>query len=404
MVVSSIRLPALSATVFFAIWAPCSGATNIGYYGENFDNSVEVEPVRKLIDYSRLTEESVAEYMQSTGKTINELLFVTAEKTSNPESIDLLVSLGADVNLGQKRCRKRNCYVVSPLHRSARYNSNPSVTRALLAHGAQVDAIDEKFGLQPIHEAASYSINPAVIEALLDHGANVNATSKNGETSLHKASDDNDIIIVRFLVERGADMSVRDKEGYLPIHEAAESRYTSNLEFFINAGIDVNSVTGDGYTPLLIAVRRKNYNSVNLLLENGANPAVATSSGYSPLHAAAYRHADINVISQLISNGANINAMTNGGRTPLAFSLYDTPHPEYIEELLKLGADPNMGDSPEAFLYDNAYCLEILDLLREYGSKSYPMQEFYWCSFLPGLNEFQEYISNSLSRLFSKVR
>ena len=60
----------------------------------------------------------------------------------------------------------------TPLHRAAA-TAHAAMVQLLLAHGAQVNAVDT-FGITPLHVGAAHGVE-AVVLALLDHGANPHA-------------------------------------------------------------------------------------------------------------------------------------------------------------------------------------------------------------------------------------
>src|SRR4051812_5816990 len=94
------------------------------------------------------------------------------------EIIDLLVSLGADVNAQNQR-------KVTPLHMAARYGL-PLVAAALLRHGADVNARDVNHET-PLYRAANLGY-PSVARVLLHHGADPHLPDRRGQTPLHRAA------------------------------------------------------------------------------------------------------------------------------------------------------------------------------------------------------------------------
>lgn len=90
--------------------------------------------------------------------------------------VELLLEKGADVNLPS-----RNAQHVMPLH-SAVAHQHLAIAKALLAHGADVNAIQAD-NFSPLHEAAQNGLTD-MIHLLLAHGANVNMRKADGETPL----------------------------------------------------------------------------------------------------------------------------------------------------------------------------------------------------------------------------
>lgn len=74
---------------------------------------------------------------------------------------------------------------------AAGYNQNPTVVRALLNAGANLEERNNN-GWTSLTRAARYSRNAEVVQALIDAGADATATNGEGETAwdLIQANDD----------------------------------------------------------------------------------------------------------------------------------------------------------------------------------------------------------------------
>ena len=70
----------------------------------------------------------------------------------------------------------------TPLHEAAESNENPSVVKALVEAGANIEAQDED-GKTPLHAAAILNKTPTAVTALLDAGADPKAETKDGKTA-----------------------------------------------------------------------------------------------------------------------------------------------------------------------------------------------------------------------------
>ena len=88
------------------------------------------------------------------------------------ETIKLLLQYGADVS--------PDANMMTPLHYAA-YNNNPQTINLLIDHGLDVNAQD-KNGNTPLHCAKSFlKENPRVIKTLLGRGADPNIRNKEGK-------------------------------------------------------------------------------------------------------------------------------------------------------------------------------------------------------------------------------
>ena len=155
-----------------------------------------------------------------------------AAGNENPPVIALLLRAGADVNARARGGR-------TPLHEAGARNGNPDVIAALVESGADVhswgddaDAIrwgGNKFiGMTrvniwtPLHEAAAQNGNPTVVKALIEAGADVNTIGEAGITPLFLATSTNeDPAILEALVRGGADVNEIYPWGWTPLHLAA---------------------------------------------------------------------------------------------------------------------------------------------------------------------------------------
>ena len=125
--------------------------------------------------------------------------------------------------------------------------------------------------------------------------APVDATSRHGETPLHRAVRNNDRQSVAALLQRGADVNVGSAAGWTPLHFAL-----------------VADTEGDDRHELAM-----------MLIERGADVNAETAvAGWTPLHFAVLHRDEPKIVAALIRRGANVNAQTRfGGWTPLHLAL-----------------------------------------------------------------------------------
>jgi len=138
-------------------------------------------------------------------------------------------------------------------------------------------------------QAAVSSNNPTITKVLIAAGANVNVTDKQKETPLHSAAMQGRAGLARVLLEGGAYVNARDEDGYTPLHSAAAWGHVELARMLLAAGADVNAGDKSRQTPLhLVASRRvpplAGYADVTrLLLDAGARPNVRAADGSTPL-------------------------------------------------------------------------------------------------------------------------
>lgn len=136
----------------------------------------------------------------------------------------------------------------------------------------------------------------------------------NGNTALHDAVSELDIIKAKLLIKYGADVNAVNNHGATPLLEfywggerAQESVELATL--LIDNGADVNAVCSYGTTALHDAAEGGNVPLMSLLIKNGADVNAASIVGSTPLHKAALL-GDEASIKFLLDNGANIHAKT----------------------------------------------------------------------------------------------
>lgn len=142
------------------------------------------------------------------GPTIHDMIAV-----GKADVVDAM--LAEDASLANAR----NYLEKTPLHFAVTVG-NEAIARALLSHGADVDAADTT-GLTPLHIAAIMN-QDAMAQLLLDSGANPNAKDDFEDTPLHSAALWGRIGMIELLVKNGADLNARNIMNKTPA-DSAES-------------------------------------------------------------------------------------------------------------------------------------------------------------------------------------
>ncbi|MDR3458658.1 MAG: ankyrin repeat domain-containing protein [Verrucomicrobiae bacterium] len=92
--------------------------------------------------------------------------------------------------------------------------------RALLAAGANPDAIRYDGFPAIVLVVAANTVDVELLKSFIKAGANVNATDRDGKAALHWAADKNRKDLVELLVQAGADVNLRTKSGLTPLNYA----------------------------------------------------------------------------------------------------------------------------------------------------------------------------------------
>jgi ankyrin repeat protein len=288
--------------------------------------------------------------------------------------VQLLIRAGADV-------KAANRYGVTPLSLACT-NGNAAMVELFLEGRADPNAALPG-GETPLMTAARTGTLGAV-KALLSHGAVVDAKDdRRGQTALMWAAAEGHAAVVQALIDAGADFRLRLPSGLTPLSFAVRAGRADVVFVLLTAGVDVNEtvpVEGRrrgyggrlppaGGTPLLLAVTNAHFELAARLLDKGANPN-ADLPGYTVLHAiTAVRKpgigdndpapqgsgtmTSIELVKALVARGANVNArMTRKvnlnntraneiGATPF-FLASLTADTELVKTLAALGADTSL--------------------------------------------------------------
>ena len=232
----------------------------------------------------------------------------------NTDIVERLLAAGADPN--------RALRAGETLLMRCASTGDPVAVRALLAHGADIDASEPSQGQTALMWAAA-NRQPAVTRVLLEHGAAVGARTRT----------------VRQLRGVGlqsttspAGATYFDAGGFTALLFAARHGAAASARLLLDAGADVNQPAADGNSPLVLAALSGHARLAEFLLERGADPHAA-GAGYNALHAAVLR-ADADLLQALLAAGADPNARLTGS-TPVPRWTY-----QYVLTLREKGGTP----------------------------------------------------------------
>ncbi|XP_072387018.1 uncharacterized protein [Diabrotica undecimpunctata] len=226
-----------------------------------------------------------------------------------------------------------------PLHSATKFGNLEEVQQ-LIEKGAIINEVDSD-GLTSLSIAVDCK-DLEVAKYLLAHGADVNAIEMSEERRpLHFATVNNDLEMTRLLTEAGANMQCPNSYGNLPIHIATEYGYVEIVKYFFENGIDVDIRNeSSGMTPLHMAACGGYIEIVDYLLLNNANVRLKDCQNRSSIHHGVLG-GNAKIVRGLIEKGVDINAKDMFKWTPLHLASRDG-YLEIVQLLLKNGAECNL--------------------------------------------------------------
>jgi ankyrin repeat protein len=222
------------------------------------------------------------------------------------------------------------------LHYAALYG-HPALMETFISRGAQLEARDER-QYTPLHIAVLEGKLP-LVTLLVRYGSDVNARDAKNNTPVHLAvTDSMNTQIISYLFSVGAEVNARNEHGESPLSIAAApsipSRYT---ELLLKAGADPNSRNSIGDSPLLRALAGGREVVGTMLLDAGADIYAQNHNGITPLVRALVR--GIDTVSWFYRS--SMNEMTdNEGNSPLHTAVSVGAQPEVVRYILATGCDP----------------------------------------------------------------
>ncbi len=278
-----------------------------------------------------------------------------------PETLQLLITAGADVNKADKDGK-------TPLYWATSKGHTECVKLLLAAPGIDVNKASKK-GYTPLYWAARDGHTEIVKLLLAAPGIDISNWN-----ALSIAVLKNDCNTIKQLLQSGADVNKADMKGENPLYWAAMFGHTECVKLLLAApGIDVNKANKYGTTPLSRAAGNGHPECVKqLLAAPGIDVNQTNMIGETPLIWAAYKGRTECVKLLLAAPGIEVNKAEEDGNTPLYWAAYEG-HTEIVKLLLAApGIDVNKADKygkTPLYWAKKKNHKEIVKLLRAAGAK-----------------------------------
>lgn len=138
-----------------------------------------------------------------------------------------------------------------------------------------------------------------------------------GTTPLMMASQQGNVVLVKYLMKHGALVNKCDSLGLTALSSAASNNHVSVCQVLLKKGAIIDSREDIcGFSALFFAVRKNNFSAVQCLVRREASLELPDIDGKTVLHHAAWNY-NKTIMEYLLKNGANIDARDAGGLTPL---------------------------------------------------------------------------------------
>lgn len=224
-----------------------------------------------------------------------------AVRASDAGEVIRLLGLGHKTNV-------RDNQGATPLHLACGRHINRVIARALLEHGADVNAKDDdgKTALLAINLSLGPQVHDEIVSMLLAHRADPNASSER-QTLMFRLARHDFASAMSMLVEAGAAPNPKNGLKDTPLHFAAGRNKLCSMRFLLACGADVNQRNLTGQTPLHMAVITDGFctaESVDILINHGAKLEAQNKVHQTPLSAALSLN-NAGAVFALIAHGAS---------------------------------------------------------------------------------------------------
>ncbi len=165
------------------------------------------------------------------------------------QALQLIIKLGADVNLILRYTPNKNEVNDNPQDETGRDNSNDDFPDASLASVLGDPRVLSR-GVSPLYLAIHLG-DLAIIKCLVEAGADVNFNS--GDSILHEAVDVGNFETIKYLLDKQTLIDSKDVDGETPLFRAVRDANIDIVMYLVKKGADIHAENRFNQTPLDIA-------------------------------------------------------------------------------------------------------------------------------------------------------
>ena len=253
------------------------------------------------------------------------------------------------------------------LHRAASCGS-VEILESLLKNGAEINAKDHAgntslhlasffwadiffTSMTPVswgwmaHNARTLDMSLKVTRSLLDHGADVNAVNLQGDTALHRSIMKGEKSMTNLLLARGADITIKDGHRAAPLTLVSESGDEEVARILLRHDLERQIQCGVLDDAMRMSASKDHLALLEMLLARSSEQPTPDPEGKSLLHISAYG-GSLKCLQYLENHGFDLRALDKQKRTCL-HSAAAGRRPgscAVLEYLLEGGLDPSQSD------------------------------------------------------------
>ncbi|KAJ5076947.1 molting protein mlt-4 [Anaeramoeba ignava] len=210
-------------------------------------NDISVEIVKLILDF--VPKNKLVEFINlQNGIGYSHLHSLVSAEETNMETLNLLVSSGADINAQTKK--NQNCLHLIMQKKKV----EQKIIQFFIDLGIDVNKMDINKNTPLYLLFQNDNMSNEVVEFLIGKKAQTNLSNINNQNSLHLVCRNihNNISVLKLLIETGAQINQKDSSGSTPLLIACYSQPIEVLEFLLQSGSDVNTKNKEKNFPLKI--------------------------------------------------------------------------------------------------------------------------------------------------------